>query len=153
VETSRRTAQTRRGVLGWDIALALWVVGCVALGFWTAASVRRLEPVGDTLLVSSRALSQASDAFDRIRGIPLVGGSIGDVGDRIREISRSAHNSGVETRRSVQQISLTLPLAIVVVAVVPPLVAYLAVRRRWTRDLRSQAPHDVPAARTWEVAR
>ena len=124
-------------MLAWDVALALWVLGCVALGFWTASSVRRLEPVGDTLLVSSRALAEASEAIDGIREIPLVGGSIGDVGDRIAEIARSARESGQETRRSVDEIALSLPVAIVIVAIVPPLVAYLAVRRRWLREIRA----------------
>ena len=141
-------AQTRRGVLTWDVALALWVLGCVALGFWTASSVRRLEPVGDTLLVSSRALSDAADAFDRLSLIPLVGGSIGDVGDRIEQVARSARQSGLETRRSVDQIAVSLPLAIVIVAVVPPLVAYLAVRRRWMLGIRaSESARDVATSR------
>jgi len=139
-------SQTRRGVLGWDLALAAWVLACVALGVWTASSVRRLEPEGDTLLVSSRALTEASEAFDRLRNVPLVGGSIGDVGERVDEIARSARESGLETRRSVDEIAMSLPIAIVVVAVVPPLVAYLAVRRRWMRDIRERESSGETAA-------
>ena len=119
--------------------MALWVAGCIALALWTASSVRRLEPVGDTLIVSSRALEEASSALDSIRSVPFVGADIGEVGDRIREVARSARESGLETRAAVDEVSMTLGIAIVVVAVVPPLVAYVAVRRRWTRELASAA--------------
>jgi hypothetical protein len=149
-----RIAPTRRGVLTWDIVLAAWVLACVVLGVWTASSIQRLEPVGDTLLVSSRALTETADGFDRIRNIPLIGGNIGDIGDRIRQIARSARESGVETRRSVDQLSVALPIAIVVVAVVPPLVAYLAVRRRWMHEIRvTEMARDSTPASPFEVAR
>lgn len=124
--------------------MALWIVGCIALAIWTASSVRRLEPVGDTLMVSSRALGEASDALDSIRDVPFIGADIGNVGDRIDEVARSARESAVETRTAIDQVSMTLAIAIVVVAIVPPLVAYVVVRRRWTRE---RAPTDGATAR------
>jgi len=98
MELTTPAVRTRRGILGWDIAMVLWVAGCIALALWTSSSVRRLEPVGDTLIVSSRALSEASAALNSIRDVPVIGADIGNVGYRIEQVARSAHESGVETR-------------------------------------------------------
>jgi len=118
--------------------MALWIVGCILLALWIAASVRRLEPVGDTLVVSSRALEETSAALDTIKDVPFVGDDVARVSERIDETARSARASGLEARAAIDSVSITLAIAVLAVAVVPPLAGYLFVRRRWTLDGRDR---------------
>jgi hypothetical protein len=69
----------------WDGAVARWIAACTGLAVWTGISVHRLEPVGETLLVSSRALDETATAIDRLSTVPFVGDALADVGGRIAE--------------------------------------------------------------------
>jgi len=131
----------RRSVLRWDIAVSLWVIACLGLAIWTAVSVHRLDPVGETLIVSSDALDEVSSALDQITNIPFVGDDIAKVGQRISDTARSARASGLEARSAIDSVAITLAIAIFAVAVIPPVVAYLAVRSTW---MRAGAPRPIP---------
>ena len=133
MDVAARVDRGRR-VRGWDIAIALWIVGCILLAVWIAVSVRRLEPVGDTLVVSSRALEETSAALDTIKDVPFVGDEVTRVSQRIDETARSARESGLEARAAIDSVSITLAVAVLAVAVVPPLAGYLFARRRWAVD-------------------
>lgn len=126
---SERPAATAR-IHAWDVALAVWVAACLGLAVWTGVEVRQLSDVSDTLIVSSRALDTTATAIDRLRQVPLVGQDVGDVADRISQTADSARASGASSRATIRRLSLLLAFAIFVIAVVPPVVAYLVVRRR-----------------------
>jgi hypothetical protein len=131
----------RRSVLRWDIAVSAWVIACLGLAIWTAVSVHRLDPVGQTLIVSSDALDEVSSALDKLTNIPFVGDDIARVTQRISDTAKSARASGVEARSSIDSMAITLSIALFAIAVIPPVVAYLAVRSRW---VRSPLPRSTP---------
>jgi hypothetical protein len=112
----------------WDIAVGVWCVSCVVLSLWTGFAVHRVKTVGDTLLVSSRALETTAAAVHRLAGVPFVGDDLSSLGDQIAQTADSARASGREARASIDSVAITLAVAILVVAVVPPLVVYLALR-------------------------
>jgi hypothetical protein len=124
------TAPARVGV--WDTAVAVWVLACLGLAIYTGVEVSRLTDIGDTLVVSSRALDSTAAAMQRLESVPFVGSNLGELAKQISQTADSARASGASSRATIDRVAMLLAFAIFVIAVVPPVVAYLAVRRRLT---------------------
>jgi hypothetical protein len=122
--------EASRRVATWDAVVGAWSVTCLALAVFTGVEVSRLTDVSDTLVVSSRALDSTSAALDRLKGVPFVGSDLGRIAHQISQTAESARTSGASSRATIDRVAIVLAVAIFAIAVVPPLVAYLAVRRR-----------------------
>jgi hypothetical protein len=116
----------------WDAAVGAWVVACLALAVYTGVEVSRLTDIGDTLVVSSRALDSTAAAMERLKSVPFVGSNLGELAGQISRTADSARASGASSRATIDRVAVLLAIAIFVIAVVPPVVAYLTVRRRLT---------------------
>lgn len=127
----------RRRIRRWDLAIIVWVAVCLALAVWTGIEVANLRSLTGTLESSSSALQTTGDALARLQGAPLVGDDIGEVAARINETARSARVQAVRTKTTIGQLAILIALAIVVISVIPPVVAYLAVRRAWLSGAHS----------------
>jgi hypothetical protein len=121
---------TRAPVAAWDVIVAAWSIASLALAVFTGVEVSRLTDIGDTLVVSSRALDSTATAIDRLKNVPFVGSDLGRVADQIAATADSARANGASSRDTIDRVAVLLAIAIFVIAVVPPVVAYLAVRRR-----------------------
>jgi Ca2+/Na+ antiporter len=117
----------RASVRRWDIALAVWAIVCAALALTTANEIHSLSRLSDTLTRASRAIDTTASGLDRIADIPIVGTDISAVVTRLRETSESALANARETSNS-DVVATLVGVAIVLIAVVPATVAYLAVR-------------------------
>jgi hypothetical protein len=122
------SAGPRASVRRWDIALSVWAVVCVALALTTAVQIHGLSRLSDTLTRASQAVDTTATGLDRIADIPIIGTEVSAVVTRLRETSDSALANARETRNRIDVVATLIGVAIVVVAVVPPTVAYLAVR-------------------------
>ena len=129
---------SRASVRVWDAVLVVWVAACCGLAVWTAVEIKGLTDISDTLESSGRALETTATGLDRIGDIPFVGGQVSEVVDRLRETADSARANAASTRTTIDRISLLIGATIVVIAVIPPVVAYLAVRPTIRR--RGRAP-------------
>jgi len=114
----------------WDAAVTAWVVACLALAVFTGVEVGHLNDVADTLVVSSRALDTTASAIGRLKDVPFVGQDVGKIADQIARTAESARRSGASSRTTIDRVAILLAFAIFIIAVVPPVVAYVAVRRR-----------------------
>ena len=123
-----RSAAGRASVRRWDIALAVWAIVCAALALTTANEIHSLSRLSDTLTRASRAIDTTASGLDRIADIPIVGTDISAVVTRLRETSESALANARETSNRIDVVATLVGVAIVLIAVVPPTVAYLAVR-------------------------
>jgi hypothetical protein len=122
------SAARRASVRRWDIALAVWAIVCAALALRTAIEIHSLSRLSDTLTRASRAIDINATGLDRIADIPIVGPDISAVVTRLRETSESALANARETSNRIDVVATLVGVAIVLVAVVRPTVAYLAVR-------------------------
>jgi hypothetical protein len=125
-----------RSVRAWDAALVVWAVACCGLAVWTGVEVHRLTDLSETLASSSRALETTATGLDRVADVPFVGGEISQVIERLRETAASARANAASTRRSIDRVAVLIAVSIVTIAVVPPVVAYLAVRPTLRRRRR-----------------
>jgi hypothetical protein len=117
-----------------DIAVVVWIAGWLALALLVAREVRDLRELSDTVVVSGVAIEDTADLVDSLGSVPLVGGQVGQVADRVREAGRSAQVSGRESRSSIDDLSVLLALAIGLVPTLPLLVLYAPLRIAWSRD-------------------
>lgn len=120
----------------WDAALLVWAVACCGLAVWTGVEIHALTDISDTLETSGRALDTTATGLDRVGDVPFVGAQISEVVDRLRETAESARVNAESTRATIDRIAVLIGVAIVTIAVVPPLVAYLAVRPSLRRRRR-----------------
>ena len=121
----------------WDAALVVWAIACCALAVWTGTEVHGLTDISDTLESSGRALETTATGLDRVADVPFVGAQISEVVHRLRETAESARSNAVSTRATIDRIAVLIAVAIVTIAVVPPVVAYLAVRPSLRRRRRA----------------
>jgi hypothetical protein len=112
----------------WDAALVVWIVVCCALALWTGLQVHALTDISDTLDSSGRAVEATATGLDRVADVPFVGGQVSEVVARLRDTAESARANAAATRTTIDRIAVLIAITIVVIAVVPPVVAYLAAR-------------------------
>jgi hypothetical protein len=121
----------------WDAAVVAWTVACLALAVFTGVEVSHLNDIGDTLAVSGRALDSTAQALERFKDVPFVGQDVGSLAQQISRTADSARASANSSRDTIDRVAILLAVAIFVIAVVPPVVAYVAVRRRLVELRRS----------------
>lgn len=120
-----------------DIAVLVWIAGWLVLALLVGREVRDLRELSDTVVVAGVAVEDTGDLVDSLGSVPLVGGEVGQVADRVREAGRSAQVSGRESRSSIDDLSVLLALAIGLVPTLPLLALYAPLRIAWARDARS----------------
>jgi hypothetical protein len=120
-----------------DIAVVIWIAGWLALAWLVAREVRDLRELSDTVVVAGVAVEDTGDLVDSLGSVPFVGGHVGQVADRVREAGRSAQVSGLESRSSIDDLSVLLALAIGLVPTLPLLGLFVPLRIAWSRDVRA----------------
>ena len=117
-----------------DVAVVVWIVGWLVLALLVAREVRDLRELSDTVVVAGVAVEDTGDLVDSLGSVPLVGGHVGDVADRVREAGRTAQVSGRDSRSSIDDLSVLLALAVGLVPTLPLLGLYAPLRIAWARD-------------------
>jgi hypothetical protein len=120
-----------------DVCVALWLVLWIALAVLVAQEVRDLRQLSDTVVVAGTAVEDTGDLLDSLRSVPFVGGQAGDVAGQVRAAGRSAQASGLDSRSSIDDLSVLLALAIGLVPTLPLLALYAPLRIAWSRDSRA----------------
>jgi ABC-type transporter Mla subunit MlaD len=103
----------------------------IALAVWTGIEIASLRSLTDTLATSSQALATTADGLASLEDVPVVGDRIGDVAAQVNETAASARRSASEARRTIGVLAALVSIAIFAISTVPPLAAYLTVRRAW----------------------
>ena len=116
----------------FDAVVVIWVATWIVVGFMVGREVASLTRFGDTLLMSADALEETAGGLDSLSGVPLVGGRIEDIADRIDEAAGSVRSNAEAATEKVNQLSILLGSAIAVIPSLPVLGLYLPRRyRRW----------------------
>ena len=120
-----------------DVAVAVWVVAWIVLALLVGREVRDLRELSDTVVVAGVAVEETGDLVDSLGSVPFVGGSVGEVADRVRAAGRSAQASGRDSRDSTHNLSILLALSIGLIPTLPLLGLYAPLRVTWTREARA----------------
>lgn len=128
---------TSRTVRMLDVAAVLWVATWVVLGVVIGFEVRNLRQLSDTVVKAGSAVEQTGQALDPLRRVPFVGPSIDRVQRQIESAGRNAEQSGRESRRSIDTLSVLLAIAVILIPTVPLVAVYGPLRMSWIRDVRA----------------
>jgi hypothetical protein len=128
---------SRRAMRVIDVFFVIWTIGWLAGGIYVGRQVYELRQLGDTVDSSAQALQETGDAMDSLSGVPFVGDRIGNVADRINATARQASESADRSRQTAERLGWVLGSMIAAIAVLPMVVIYVVVRRRWTRNRRA----------------
>ena len=120
-----------------DASVAVWIVAWVVLALLVGREVRDLRELSDTVVVAGVAVEETGDLVDSLESVPFVGGSVGEVADRVRAAGQSAQASGRDSRDSAHNLSILLALSIGLIPTLPLLGLYAPLRITWTREARA----------------
>ena len=127
----------RAAIVLVDVALLGWIVAWLVLAGAIAREVDGLSRLSTTVVLAGGALEQTGDLLGGLDRIPLVGGEVGDVADRIRDTGRSAQRNARESRESIENLSVLLGASIALIPTLPLVALYVPLRVRWRRERES----------------
>ena len=117
---------TRKGLLAFWCAL--WLV----VGIWIGYEVWQLSALADSVADSGRALNAAGSALQSLGGVPLVGDSTEQLGQRVATNGADIVQSAGLAEESIRRLSVLLGLTIALVPTVPVVVVHRALSTRAT---------------------
>lgn len=120
-------------------ALALWGVLWLVVGVVTAAQIRNLTQVSDSLVESGEALDTAGDALQALGRLPVVGERPKRLGDEVRDTADEIRAAGASSRETVRWVSILVGAALVVIPIVPVVAVYVPLRVSLARQRRAVA--------------
>jgi hypothetical protein len=120
-----------------DAAAILWVAAWIVLAVFVGREVRDLRELSDTVVVAGVAVEETGELLRSLGSVPLLGGQVAEVADRVQEAGRSAQSSGRDSRDSTEDLSILLALSIGLIPTLPLLGLYAPLRIAWTREARA----------------
>jgi hypothetical protein len=111
-----------------DLAAVLWAALWIMLAVQVAIEVRGLRDLSSTVNKSGVAIREAGEALERLEQLPVVGAELDETSARVQAAGRSAVRSAESSRKSINDLSLMLAIAIAVIPSVGMLGFYLHVR-------------------------
>ncbi len=130
--TRRERRLVRIGVVAW---VCLWLV----LGVATAAQIRQLSALTDTVVESGEALDTVGRALDALAELPVVGKETTRLADRIHAAASDIEDGGRSSREAIGWLSALLGLSLVLVPVTSVVAARLPHILATRRDRRAVA--------------
>lgn len=120
-----------------DILLVVYIIVWALLGVLIAVDIRRQADLSDHVTRIGEALTDIGESLDVLGGLPLVGGNIGEVTDRVLEAGESVQQSGRESRESLERMGVLVGIAFAAVPLMLVLPVYLPLRLAWRREVRA----------------
>ncbi len=137
-----------------DLLAAAWVCFWVLLAFGARDMVLALRAPGDRLAQAGSALRDTfTEAAEKARGVPLVGGKLGESLDKGRDAGWTLVEAGNNQIEAVETSALWVTIALIAVPVAFLLVTWLPLRVRYarragaTQRLRDLGRYDLLALR------
>lgn len=125
---------SRRTTVLVDAVLAVWLVAWVVVGVQVGREVRGLADLNDTVVLAGQAIEQTGELMEQVGRIPVLGGEVGELADRVRETGRSAQRNASASRDSVENLSLLLAVSIALIPTIPLAALWVTLRLRWRRE-------------------
>lgn len=117
-----------------DVALVGWAIAWIVIGVQIGRQMRDVATLGDTVVLAGGAIEQTGGLLSQLRRVPFFGGEVEDLADRISETGRSAQVNALESRGSIEDLSVLLAIAVALIPTIPLVGVYLPLRVRWGRE-------------------
>jgi len=130
VAVSHRTLRTI------DVMLVVWLLLWCAIGYTVGRTVNGLSGLSDGVIGAGQGVSDAAGALTDLTDVPLVGGSVEAIADRIDALGQGTVQKGEASKDLIFNLSLLLGLLIALAPSVPPIAVWLVIRTPLARDRR-----------------
>ncbi|HET6712941.1 MAG TPA: hypothetical protein VFI59_04435 [Actinomycetota bacterium] len=127
---SHRTSRTI------DVILVLWLLLWCAIGYTLGRTVNELSGLSDGVIGAGEGVSDAAGALGDFADVPLIGGGIDAIADRIDAIGQGTVQKGEASKDAIFNISLLIGLVIALGPTVPLLAVWLVIRAPLARERR-----------------
>lgn len=127
---SHRTSRTI------DVILVLWLLLWCAIGYTLGRTVNELSGLSDGVIGAGEGVSDAAGALGDFADVPLIGGGIDAIADRIDAIGQGTVQKGEASRDAIFNVSLLIGLVVALGPTVPLLAVWLVIRAPLARERR-----------------
>lgn len=127
---SHRTSRTI------DVILVLWLLLWCAIGYTLGRTVNELSGLSDGVIGAGEGVSDAAGALGDFADVPLIGGGIDAIADRIDAIGQGTVQKGEASKEAIFNVSLLIGLVIALGPTVPLLAVWLVIRAPLARERR-----------------
>jgi len=122
-----------------DGLLVAYIVVWVVLGVLIAVDIRAQAELSDQVTRVGGALTDIGESLDMVSAVPLVGGGVGELADRVLDAGESVQQSGRDSRAALERMGVVVGLAFIAVPLMLVLPVYLPLRLAWRREVRAVA--------------
>ncbi len=127
---SHRTSRTI------DVILVLWLLLWCAIGYTLGRTVNELSGLSDGVIGAGEGVSDAAGALGDFADVPLIGGGIDAIADRIDAIGQGTVQKGEASKDAIFNVSLLIGLVVALGPTVPLLAVWLVIRAPLARERR-----------------
>lgn len=127
---SHRTSRTI------DVMLVLWLLLWSAIGYTLGRTVNELSGLSDGVIGAGEGVSDAAGALGDFADVPLIGGGIDAIADRIDAIGQGTVQKGEASKDAIFNVSLLIGLVVALGPTVPLLAVWLVIRAPLARERR-----------------
>ena len=127
---SHRTSRTI------DVILVLWLLLWCAIGYTLGRTVNELSGLSDGVIGAGEGVSDAAGALGDFADVPLIGGGIDAIADRIDAIGQGTVQKGEASKDAIFNVSLLIGLVIALGPTVPLIAVWLVIRAPLARERR-----------------
>jgi hypothetical protein len=119
-----------------DIILVLWLLLWCAIGYTLGRTVNELSGLSDGVIGAGEGVSDAAGALGDFADVPLIGGGIDAIADRIDAIGQGTVQKGEASKDAIFNVSLLIGLVVALGPTVPLLAVWLVIRAPLARERR-----------------
>ena len=120
-----------------DIVLLAWLLLWCAVGYTLGRTVNELSRLSDGVIGAGEGVSDAAGALDGLADLPLIGGGIQDIAERIDAIGRGTVQKGEASKDTIFNVSLLIGLVVALGPTLPLIVIWLVIRGPLARERRA----------------
>lgn len=120
-----------------DVAVVVWLVVWAVLGVVIWRDIDTQAQLSDSVVRVGGAVKQTGDALAALGAVPIVGGSVQDLAQRVQQAGSDVFTSGQESRDSIHRTAIIAGIAAAVLPAALVLLLYLPMRLAWRRDVKS----------------
>jgi hypothetical protein len=127
---SHRTSRTI------DVILVLWLLSWCAIGYTLGRTVNELSGLSDGVIGAGEGVSDAAGALGDFADVPLIGGGLDAIADRIDAIGQGTVQKGEASKDAIFNVSVLIGLVVALGPTIPFLAVWLVIRAPLARERR-----------------
>ena len=128
---SHRTSRTI------DVIVLLWLLLWCTIGYTLCRTVNELSGLSDGVIGAGEGVSDAASALSGFADVPIVGGGLEAIAERIDAIGQGTVQKGEASKDAIFNVSLLIGLVLAFGPTVPFIALWLVIRAPLARERRS----------------